>query len=526
MEGLFPELVLSKVFSYLNWRDLTVSCIVCKKWNLMARLDPRLASLVMLRRPIGVMNKRWFYSNRPIDASLSMSWLDLDLEKFERNQLFSNVKRLLFVADRDAQKNARKFIVLINSLQTLEQLELEYFLVFRDNFPQKFTIKLPILKSFSTGYLVDDFGVEVVLDTPMLSAIKSSHSRFEKMFRLKYPEKIKYADLKSSETFLEKFPNLEVVKLRILIWAPAGFFGKLSKLKEFHFKSKIDVCLACIAQKKELGRDDLKLFFMGVNCDDPDRLNQLRRNKIRLDNQLLNEANIALYLDKHLELAEKFDFFTQINYNAYEGYHDQFPANFLERFTEVYKIKVTRKIKSEAIFTEFIRRIEPFDKLTLAHCGLNQTFHSTVLADLCPLLKVLHIYNYYQIQQLDLAFIFDLKHLVDFRINWQIDLGPMKRAFDELEYFTKFKFIYRDKKFKIQKFIDSPNYRISNSLGYGHDLDSFEQICEYLKNENYRSIYYWDESEYSCDSFREEDHEASGFDRFVNVSSIYHSKRL
>lgn len=468
--------ILPYIFLNLPLQDILNCKLVCKKWLFALRHWTKIRELIVYveEQPV---NGKW-ENLRGFDCLHSLK-LSSDRYLSRRNTklnfeeaLFSNLKKL-FIQRRSLIEDADRCIEGLNKFAALEELILPTIQLHRDTRLSLQRLKvLTIDKVFSQRFVL-------FLDTPRLEQLRVfSNKRIEFSCESVSLKRMQVFHFYPSPVIASSLQYLFSYYLHHL----ADDFLQASKLRELHLFAESDTFAALKLQRSNLVGKDVQLYFKGVRMDGVNA-----EIESRLFNEVLDAKYLVWYLQNYDKLASRVPYLFIVKYDPFEQFADRLPANlpdFLSRFVALEKLVVKQPVKNEAKFIELLKCLR-VESLKLQDSGLGQHFYSVKLPAICPRLESLKIVEEQpEMNQLDLEFIFGLKHLFDFSVSKNLKLDFVGRAFKELPNFRYFSFLFRDQPTVVNNLYRNDDYEFRLKLDdvseKAHRFQTFEELASEL----------------------------------------------
>ena len=432
-----PTEIFAKIFNQIYpIKQLVQLKLVCKRWYSIA-INLRVKNLVISSSSLS--NSKYWYTYNYIDFSyLIKNDQDLDAIQLKLSQpLFDNLKSLYIYGVHDKVL----FTNFLNRFQFLEHLEVVYSKLKDDDKNRCTLLNLKNLRILNISDAINDV---IILDTPRLVRFRLSLTNYDSI-SIKHPESIQYFETYRFINLIKTFTNLEHLFVRNISQLDGDFLSNLSRLKEIHFDGKKDVFYDLRKQKKLFKRNEVKLFYFGINSEDSIPKHELMNNRHQI-----NVKAIEFYRNNYNQMAIRLPFAHQIDYSLLEQcFGDQIPSCFIRRFVNLDYLIVTQKVKYSNQLIQILNDCGNLKSFTI-YSLLDQTFFCQ-LPDILPFLEYLIIKNEQNLNYNEFLFNFNnnLK-LIYIKNNLSIDFAfnIVRRLFDKYNELI-FGFIYQDKLIRI-----------------------------------------------------------------------------
>ena len=417
-----PLEMLREVLSHLCLADLIRCKQVCKDWNALISTGIKLTSLVVVRKRDDRV--RWHFDNRLV-AEFELCEPNLFLA--QRNQpILLSLKRLKI--DCEIDEFDQNDLNLFTNLLCLEVTQ---------DVASDLSLALPKLEFLYSNLFNLDFDISI--SCPKLNTIHCEE--FEGLdynLKLKHPESL--VELKASglgEANLAKFTNLK----RLITDKHDDFeriLHELPHLQEIRFDKDVETLTAefesddLTGQLKELLRGFLRLkrnlkqkhlevYFSGLHVTN-ESIERIDLNERPDQPEISNEH---FYMKNYENLQERIGFVNEVNYTRLMSLVDELPADYLDKFANLYTVTVDGAIRNEDHLLNFLKRLVNFDFLRLKNVSnLSQTFMDRLPAA-CANLWNLELSDS-QGLELDFDFVRRFKKLALINLQLELSLSSAK----------------------------------------------------------------------------------------------------
>ena len=444
MDNLFFE-IKSKIVNQLSAYDALKLRRLNKGWKSVVDQCFKIQNL-----SISYSQKyayKWLGGKELVDCD----FLNYDQFKIEQYRFllidqpyFSNLKFLLVKlyhyheADGDIQ-----LMDQINHLKTLESLEL---IDDRLAYSEGMHLLLPNLKSFRASVQSSDQPIFLTVESTNLTRLAFAGRDTMNRINIVHPSSVQYVE---SEYFTNKFTVFK--NLKTLIISEFSFYGnekiiadhfliELPLLDEVHthLKALSDVLSE---QKKRLKRNDLRVFYKGVNSDLFQRLNSSDYKgrecrfcqSIYCPFSIINEGSlISQFSDDASNLSSILPFETELIYRHISVYLNveemsidrSLLSSLMNKFINLKSIHVS-EVHDATNLSVILDSCRSIICLEFRECSISQYWFDR-LPDRCPRLQYLILYKNYIY---DFNFLFQFNCLVWFDTNANLSDDHL----DELE---------------------------------------------------------------------------------------------
>lgn len=440
---ILPDEILLNIFNKLSINQIVVSKLVCKRWYFVLN-KLRIRNLVISIHANLPNHKYWLTYN-----FVNCTHLIRDaFEKSDRNE----VNKLISLESINNKLNQRLFDNLrslyvyniyhknlftsyLNKFTHLERLEFIYSRL-KNEAVSNCTLNLDNLKILHISDAINDV---FVLNTPRLSNIKLNISNLEKV-TFNYPDQVRLFETLRYNDVIKIFSNLEYLFAKNINDLDDDFLLQLPHLKELHFDSQKRIFHILQHQKSLFKRNELKLFYFGLNLENIPNYN------LKNTRNQLNDKAVELLGDNYEKIATVLPFVHQIDYCDLESYfNNKIPYCFIKRFVNLDYLLVTSKVKDPDQLNSVLKDCNNLKSLTICS-ALDQNFYDT-LPSILPYLEYLSITNE---QKIHFEFILNFKilELIYIKQNLSEDLiWKILNRFKDLIY--KFAFSYQSTNMEI-----------------------------------------------------------------------------
>ena len=455
-----PELPFEKVLSYLNLADRLKARAVSRRWYHQIN-SFRVKTLFYSELPSELIEEksRWV-SGAFVENFINSIRFTSFFDTFGQT-ILSSLKHLRLCDLYLSRGDRKAFTRTLNSLSQLEQLEiirakcdeqrgfklmLEIFWAAFKKQEDVFNLNLPMITRLQLENL---FRFEkLILEAPRLQEVKifDYYSRKDLRVQIVQADSVKTLLVDwLGYTEVKKLKNLQYLYVKNFPWADsiAGidstFLSNLQQLKEIHTNEPKDIS-KLFEQKQRYGRADLKIYLCGLLLNGP---NDPAINAFRscCPSYLTKESLVCL-AENSSRLADQIPFYRSLDYSAIECVAPGLEVDLLERFADLNKVTVYNPVQNIQRFLDLLKNWENISKLSFT-CDHPQNLYDR-LPEHCAVQK-LTIYS----PPSNLAFLFQLKHLIDLYIDWSIDSETVRRAFEVLPALFWLRFKYGQKRVSI-----------------------------------------------------------------------------
>ena len=426
-----PELPFEKILGYLSLEDLLKSRAISKSFQ--QKIDNyRVKSLCYSEHPSGfILGKGRWVSGAFAENFISSTQFELFFNTFSRSVL-SSLKHLRLCDFIIGLKNRTAFARILNSFCQLEELDI---IRAECNLKREFTLSLPVLSRIHLDGLI---GIEkLTLDAPNLKKVKLLKNPIPSSYS---SPKLDIVHCQSVETLIIpslrnlKQPMKKLTKLNYLFTCHLSstiepkFLSSLENLKEVHlyFPGFID---QLFEQKQRYGRIDLKIYLCGLLLNGP--------NDPAIATEEFKEENFHRLEESPSRLAHVISFWRSLHYSAIKSLAPG--SNVLNRFADLNTILVNDPVEDIERFLDLLKNFDNIVKLEFWDDQPQDLFDR--LPEYCA---VQGLYIGREIS--DVQFLFQLKNLVHLDLpGCQFDAESIRKAFNELQFLSQFRFKYLNK---------------------------------------------------------------------------------
>ena len=312
-------------------------------------------------------------------------------------------------------ENGIAFNRTLNSFGELKELAI----IRAKCYPERmFELNLPMLTKIHLEELAGT--QKLTLDAPRLRKVRLLQCK-ELRLDIVHGESVERLITTSS---LEHMPvnnlkNLLYLHINSLPMLGSTFLSSLEQLKELHTNYYESVS-TLFEHKKRYARNDLKVYFRGLLLNRPDDPARNVRNSY---SNTLDSAFVHMVKNPS-KLADEIPFYSNLYYWAIDQVASGSEFDVLKRLSNCNHIVINRPVRDIQRFLDILKKFpniielwffvdqqDLFDRLP-EHCAI-QT------------LKIGYVPS-------DLAFLFRLKHLIQFETHSSIDAKTVRKAFEEL----------------------------------------------------------------------------------------------
>lgn len=489
---LLPAELISLILNELEIKDKLKCRQVCKQF--LNLLDQKGKSLVIAKNRL-YTNFKWFDDHKLVDFKN----LILYRKKFIQSNLFTNryfikLKKLHFHYDGYGLDKSVKLNNL-NFLNNFKQLETMALVLINVNF----FIVLESLLNLKSVHFDLDHKSSLICFSPKLEFLMGNN--FDNL-HFKYVEQLKHLQTNKDTIHnfesLKKFTSyLQYLKVTLNgannIDLLIDLINEMKKLKEIciknHSKKQLDLSKLKICTEKRL----IKVFVNGILIDHFDKISS---NK---DCYLLDEDKLQVYLANYQSIHQNLYFITTINYNSFESFSNCIPNDFQTRLVNLIRIIVNCNVTKKDYFIKFLIYCERIQKLELVQSSLEPNFYLNLNYYLPFLYHLIIQDNEKIIDQIDFNFLFKLKHLSTFKINYHLDLNLVQELFIQKKVFIQIEFLFDDESIIIKPWYKSTFFKETDNenlrtfvdnlteqyLQFDDDLEPVRFMAgNYLNNQN------------------------------------------
>ena len=263
----------------------------------------------------------------------------------------------------------------------------------------------------------------LTLNAPRLQKVKIVNCSLQLDFV--HPESVE--SIAIDQTVFFKVENLKNLKY-LYCKSSSRINSKLTSLKnlkEVHLNSAANV-------SRLLQRRDLKIFYFGCLLNGPD-------DPAIASVSNSNEKTIV-YLSENARLSDEIPLFDRPAYRAIEAVAPELTAQVLNRFTDLKAIQVDQSVQDTE---RFLNLLKNFKIVELNFFGGQSQDLFNRLPDHVQSLTISRATP-------DLAFLFELKRLMQLSLDRSISAEFIKKIFEELPFLSRFVFIYQSQNATIQ----------------------------------------------------------------------------
>ena len=456
-----PELPFEKVLSYLSLKDRLKARAVSRGWYHRIN-NCGVKSLCFSKRPVGFVfeKSRWVsdaFAQNFISSNRFASFFDI----FGQT-ILANLKHLRLI-DLTVE-NGKVLSKALNSFGQLKELDMIRFNHPIDSHFNRlltFELNLPML----TGIQLNDMRglYTLILKAPRLKKVKLCARYGSLAVDLVHQQSVEWLLIDELSQLvgesLKDFKNLKHLYCRrsTPTLSSSLNLANLNQLKEIHLFSNLlsardhdfaklkNSIQLLFEQKQQYRRADLKIYLLGCLLDGP------RDPAIDFFLESTHTEALLNYFDflakKHPQVADEIPFNGQLDYSSIEKIVPELSidlvvpeiafdlVNKLTDLNEIYVYTPLQSIKTEIILRQILKSSPNI--VALEFWGdLSQS-----LFDRLPAFSA--------IQKIDIhcpvdnmEFLFQLKHLIDLRLDWSVGIQTIRRAFDELPFLSLFESKY------------------------------------------------------------------------------------
>jgi hypothetical protein len=488
MDNLPIELIIYIIKNYLNVNDLMNLRLVSKKFKLLSEDKSIRINELIINNKVNEFKSSWFLIDKLINYKDAIKYsLFLSLKSIYN--LENNLRSLHFNCINSSDLNFYQ----LNKLVNLNQLEL----IIRCKLEKddNHELKLNELRILKISYYNEDYGINAIdksiiqLNTTNLIYLKCYELisiSIVNLNQIKYLETDFYnhnqmIHLKNSLEFYQcnRFPNLNQDFLYL--------YPNLKKLScnldfsyfgDQEYSELIDTIKFIVNKKTQLKRNDLRIYFQGVEILSQDKIDDFDNgNPTRLSFQLANYN----YLDD--KLTSVYDCY----YNELMRSITTLPNNFFQKYFKIKYVYCNEKIEGHGNhFFWFLSNLKQLKFLSLNNTSLNQSIYDK-LPDACQLTYLLINENNLI---LNYDFILNFRILEHFETNQQFlqstDLAI--KSFEKLKYLNYFQFANHNGAVIIQKIFNDRYTLNCDVIELNCDTFHFEmefkldELIEHLPN--------------------------------------------
>lgn len=428
-----PLLPFEKVLSYLSLDELILSRAVSRSWR--ACIDNLKANSLCYS---GLKRGHLYEKHRLISGRFDRNFIGS--HSFESvfncfaKSIFSDLKHLRICSL--AMESGLPLVQALNSFGKLEELDLINLHLgptadSRLNLPSLQSIQIEDLTGFD----------ELTLDAPQLQRIKLWICPFRSAFR-----RLEIVHVESVERVVTySMRHLDVKKfknLKYIAWSDfrsASCLSNLKQLQEIHLTGGSVHEVFKLKRQYKKNKCDLKIYFCGLQLD---YSNDLRRLPVNDNGDYFPPKEyIDYYVENSARLADEFrvGYQSRLDFSKFENTVSRTPVDFWKRFANLNEIIVSKPICPRSIreFLQFLENLENvaalrfesrqpqdlYDRLP-GHCSIQNLWISVA-------------------KNLNLEFLFGLKHLTYISLGHRVSTDFILRVFKEFEFILTLNFLNR-----------------------------------------------------------------------------------
>lgn len=403
----------------------------------------------------------WYRTESPLLLRSTLKILNLDQcfqnELIRKN--FQNIKRLKIYSSPSLNDHFQ--IEKLNFFENLNHLEI-------NNLELKSDAKLNLdkLELFFINFVTsnDTLKNRLSINAPELRTFHT-YNKLD-LFQFDHPQSLKsIISLGWNEANWTSFINLNELISFDLSSFKADFLISLSKLKRIQFFKEDDTFRQLKKMKKELKRTNLRIQYLGVECDEFETSMSLISNISNSKRDSLNDQNLPFYLNNHQKSSSSIYFIKEFNYGQIRNALDH-KKEFRDIFELTLKLVDVQKITLEGQFrgsklslNKFLRDFKNLNTLIFDQFTPNIIDR---LPNRLPNLQHLDICKQTNNNRRHLCNILaSFKNLISVAINVHINLKHIELIFMNNKYLNKFNMII-DPTYHviIQRFWPQKNIRV------------------------------------------------------------------
>lgn len=487
MDKRVPTEILFEIFGLLSHTE-QIKCRLISKTirNVIDKLRPK-SLLVVHHERVGYQNGRWFFSNQLINQNdvvisrrcpPSLMW----------RTAFKNLKQLFISLNYEKQPD---LIPMINQLTELEQLSICDAMITAGRQSVLCLPKLKMLSLHNINFVFSLDNSKLKIDAGQLFALRcdSLGNPFHSYYEIVHPNSVVYLELKVYDQYAKNFQNLEYLSFSYSRLEKISDFAKLKAINMFRDPLKLAtdevLVMANDFQLIEMQRsvaqtfyqqNDLKLFINGYRTAQPFAASHQSIQQLfeKSPMPFLTFVETVDYSEVEPLYAVAAD--PQTLLNNPKGNR---PNEFIFKFPSIRTVKASRQITNIAAFFDFLSNCKCLNKLKL-HGGLAEQAHFDRLPAVASTITRLAI-DFQPDTANNLQFMLSFRHLVQFRMNVNIDLGFIQLVFTRLRFFRKFTYGDRELKAKVtvQRRCGCGGYSLSID-GQEKQFADLSNVWEYL----------------------------------------------
>ena len=392
---------LSEIFRNLSIKEALGARAVCKKWHKI--IDQiRFNKLILVQSQLP-LNEAW--SDEKFGDPTSLLNVNRNKVEDQLKSIFANLKELYVYIDR----NQPLTVECLNSLRLLERLHLKYL-----KLDEQRTLQLPALKELKIRQL---FGA-LVLDCPNIEKLCCPcYAKCE--IEVRHPDRVRFLECADFTFNIRQFINLEVLYVYVLddLENPSFYLTELRKLQQIHFLANNYALVNLYCQKFIHKRHDLDIFFQGVKIDETCEFPFKNFSQLT---DALDETNIDFYLENYSNTASVLPFIRRFFYSEFDAKvaFGVVPKQFLDKFTNINVVIANRRVWKAERFLSFLAHCRySLSTLRLCNTSLTSSFYEQLPATVPALTHLELIDEKDVLGNIDYAFLFKLKFLMEFTTN-------------------------------------------------------------------------------------------------------------
>lgn len=438
-----PDLPFRKILLYLSLEERIKVRGVSRRW--LRTIDSfEVKTLCFSNRKLGFI----FEKSRIVNGEFERNFIgSLKFQSFFKaygQSILGNLKNLRLCDLGISSKGIPAFVRTLNSFDQLEELGI--FRFYQRDIGSQFQLNLPMLRSLQLKDVcgVPDYDTlfpvyaRFTLTAPRLTDVKLWDCNHYLRLDLIPGDSVERA----TTDHLDSLPVCRMSNLKYLHSLQENWpriLDGLKQLKEINLDYEDDV-KEIFAQKKRYGCTDLKVFVCGVLVNGP---NDPDIEKIA---NHMADGYYRFLADNISRLADDWPYHYRISYKRIESsVTAPLAIKIVSRMTDLNEIDVSGPVKDTQRFLDFVKHLSNVSNLSFDGELPQQLYDQ--LPEHSSGLQKLTIRGPVQ----DFAFVFRLKHLISLSVTCSIDADSIRRALEELEFLSVFKFKFLKKEVQIRR---------------------------------------------------------------------------
>lgn len=390
-------------------------------------------------------NSNWFSTTESIKLKYQFDFSKFSILRNRSND-FLNLRRLK-ITNKDKLISIR--FKDLNVFIQLRILDISEVYTRSDD-----CLKLPNLNALSFTFKTKVANHKLMIDTPNLYSLcirKRTPKMIGNLITFKHPLAVRYLlSNEFSENLSLIFENLECLEL----YEYPGRSKMYHILQSDNLKTfKLNADIKDLDPLKHLywsREKTLKIFYYGVRIKTMDKFEQFC-------NQFYFQVGNYDDLENNLHFVDSLNYEDLIDF-----YSHRLPADLFDKYTNIRKLSILRKVKEEKVLVDFIRNCPALYELEIkVSYSLSQQFYDRLYAISSISKLILGTEN------INLAFVSKLTYLIELYIFQRIRIGE---DFDlnELNYLKRFSFVVGDVRFTVVK-LGKDRYMVIYASEYLYD---------------------------------------------------------